>query len=166
MTRREGSRWSGAITSNDDLYRYSLWRRWEGGNPHPLIFIMLNPSTADHEKDDQTISKCIGFATRAGYGGIEVINLYGLRATQPKHLLHHPDPEGPDNDKTWSFVLDTFCDSPVVAAWGASIPSLAPASLALACRDRSGWLCLGHTQSNNQPVHPGRIPYDSKLVPL
>jgi hypothetical protein len=66
-----------------------------------MAWVMLNPSTADAEVDDPTIRRCMSFAKREGYDGIEVLNLYGLRATKPKHLLDHPDPEGPQNLRHW-----------------------------------------------------------------
>jgi hypothetical protein len=34
-----------------------------------MVWIMLNPSTADHEIDDPTILACIDFAKRNGCGG-------------------------------------------------------------------------------------------------
>lgn len=48
-------------------YRHWLYRDLEKKNRDGgknLCFIMLNPSTADAEKDDQTIRKCKGFALR------------------------------------------------------------------------------------------------------
>jgi hypothetical protein len=44
------------------MYRYSLWRRWDSMTPS-VLFVMLNPSTADAEKDDLTVAKCIGYAS-------------------------------------------------------------------------------------------------------
>ncbi|MCL6601225.1 MAG: DUF1643 domain-containing protein, partial [Alicyclobacillus macrosporangiidus] len=37
----------------DGPYRYSLVREWEEGRPR-VLFIMLNPSTADDAEDDNT----------------------------------------------------------------------------------------------------------------
>jgi len=93
--RPEGRSFGGAIVSDDGLYRYRLWRRWDAECP-TMVWIMLNPSTADAEVDDPTIRRCIGFARREHCGGIEVVNLYALRATNP---AAHPTPEGPENAK-------------------------------------------------------------------
>lgn len=61
-----------AQISSDGLYRYSLTRHW--GTPNessdPLVFLMLNPSTADGLRDDPTIRRCIGFAKREENNGI------------------------------------------------------------------------------------------------
>ena len=77
-----------AILSRDGAWhRYLLARIWD---PSPaaalLAWIMLNPSTADHERDDPTVRRCAGFARRLGYGGIAVANLYSYRATDPREL--------------------------------------------------------------------------------
>ena len=55
-----------AAISDCGTYRYSLTREWAEG-PR-LLFVMLNPSTADAEADDPTIRKCIGYAQREGFG--------------------------------------------------------------------------------------------------
>lgn len=51
---------------------------------------MLNPSTADAEIDDPTITRCIGFAKSWGFGGLMVGNLWAYRATDPKELKKIP----------------------------------------------------------------------------
>ena len=86
-----------AIISKDCLYRYSLGRTWDASKER-VLFIMLNPSTADAIKDDATIKKCVGFAQRWGYGGITVGNLFALRSRDPNGLLGPHDPVGPKNN--------------------------------------------------------------------
>lgn len=54
-----------AVISECTRYRYKLTRRWDGANPM-LPVCMLNPSTADHEKDDPTIRELTHFATLWG----------------------------------------------------------------------------------------------------
>jgi hypothetical protein len=142
---------SGAWVSDDGLYRYRLWRRWDDG-ARPMVFLMLNPSTADAKTDDPTIRRCIGFAKREGCGAIQVVNLYALRATNPAHLLDHPDPEGPDNCMAWAEVLHEG-DPLVVAAWGGGVTMDGlPESKALRSAGRS-WVCFGITKTG-APRHP------------
>lgn len=154
-----------ATISADGIYRYSLGRSWDLRDP--MVFVMLNPSIADADIDDPTIRRCMGFARREGCGGIEVINLYGLRATKPKHLLDHPQPEGPDNRRHWAEVLRTY-EGPVVAAWGAFVRPLENRgvfSWALVDADKSNWLCLGKT-ADGSPRHPLYVKGDQPLVAL
>ena len=151
----------GAIMSTDNLYRYVLWRCWNASEPS-MVFIMLNPSTADDKTDDPTIRRCINFAKREECGRLIVVNLFALRATNPNELLEADDPKGPDNRKYVENVI-AMANGPVVAAWGAwwytnqakrygkSIPRLAIEAFA---RDAEKPLyCLGRT-SSNQPRHP------------
>lgn len=153
----------GAELSDDGLYRYRLWRTWEPGLPR-MAWIMLNPSTADAEVDDPTIRRCIGFAKREGMGGIEVVNLYALRATKPTHLLHHPDPEGPDNGKHWNAVLGDGRTGKVVAAWGSHVDdSGLPGSRAYWQDPPLPLWCLGWTKAGH-PRHPLYVRADEPLV--
>jgi hypothetical protein len=95
-------------------YRYRLGRSWSDG---PIVnFIMLNPSTADSTADDPTIRRCIEFARKWDFAGIEVTNLYAFRATLPEDLWEADDPIGPENDATIDFVARN--SKAVVMAWG------------------------------------------------
>ncbi len=97
-------------------YRYRLDRVWDEHKPL-LGFIMLNPSTADAEANDSTVSRCIKRAKLNGYGGIVVGNAYAYRSTDPKKLKLVGDAIGPDNDK---HLLQIMRDcQEVIVAWGA-----------------------------------------------
>lgn len=81
-----------------DCYRYRLVRTWDGSKPHAM-WVMMNPSYADHEVNDRTVAKCERLARAWGYGGIYVGNTFAYRATDKKCLRLIADPVGPDNDK-------------------------------------------------------------------
>lgn len=100
--------------SDDRRYRYRLGYTWGDG---PRVgFIMLNPSTATHEVLDRTMETCLRFASRWGYKGVEVANLFAFRATDPKELKKATDPIGPDNDRHTEEFLATI--DKLVLAWG------------------------------------------------
>lgn len=80
----------GAVLSPDQIYRFQLWRTWS--RKPKVLFIMHNPSTADHMQDDPTIRRCIGFAKSWGAGGFYVGNLSPYRCTKPADLRNDPDP--------------------------------------------------------------------------
>ena len=88
---------SSAIFSKDRVYRYVLIREWDSRKPS-LMFIGLNPSTADEEKDDPTIRRIMGFAKKGGYEKIYVTNIFAFGATYPKDLFSNKNPVGFDND--------------------------------------------------------------------
>lgn len=78
-------------------FRYRLSRRWSEGPS--VLFIMMNPSTADLEVDDPTVAKCGRLARRWGYAALLVGNTFAYRATAQDRLAQVPDPVGPDNDR-------------------------------------------------------------------
>lgn len=141
----------GAHFSRDRRYRYRLWRRWDPSLPI-VAFCMLNPSTADESTDDPTIRRCIGFARSWGYGGLEVVNLFALRATDPRELRLARDPIGCLND---AYVLDAAARSAaIVIAWGAHGVFRARGAAALELLSpRAQLLALGWTKAG-EPRHP------------
>ena len=74
-----------AIISDCGKYRYELHREWDRSKGK-VLFIMLNPSTADGLNNDLTTIRCINFAKKWGYGGIMIGNIYPFRAKRPKDL--------------------------------------------------------------------------------
>ena len=111
------TRMTDTIFSPCRTYRYALWREWIGGDGY-VMFIGLNPSTADETQDDPTIRRCIAFAKAWGYGGLSMTNLFAFRATDPKKMKAVADPIGPEND---AHLLRLARDAGViVAAWGAN----------------------------------------------
>jgi hypothetical protein len=101
-------------------YRYDLWRKWpdspEVRHNGYVLFIGLNPSTADETNDDPTIRRCIAFARAWGYSGLCMANLFAFRATAPADMLAEHDPIGPENDE---YLLRLASQALlVVAAWG------------------------------------------------
>lgn len=105
----------GAELSPCRRYRYALWRIWDESKP-AVMFIGLNPSTADETTDDPTLIRCINFAKSWGYGGVYTANLFAYRATQPKELLKRKRVVGKDNND-WLQTLANKSDI-IIAAWG------------------------------------------------
>lgn len=84
--------------------------------PLTILWLMLNPSTADALTNDQTIRKVIRYSKAAGAWRLLVCNLFGWRSTDPAGLLKAADPVGPRNDLWLQEALAS--SSTVVAAWG------------------------------------------------
>lgn len=103
--------------SPDKLYRYALWRLWSNiAAPRYVLWVMLNPSTADETQDDPTIRRCVQFSKDWGYDGLCVCNLFAFRATDPADMKAAADPVGDDNDY-WIARVSTDA-ALIVAAWG------------------------------------------------
>jgi len=114
LTAKHGGE-TGAHFSGCRRYRYALWRKWQTTGPM-LMLIGLNPSTADAERNDPTIRRCIGFARDWGFDGVWVVNLFAWRATHPADLKAAAEPVGPRND-VWLRKIARRCDR-IAAAWG------------------------------------------------
>jgi hypothetical protein len=144
-----------AVFSPCRTWRYRLERRW--GEGPPCLFVGLNPSTADESVDDPTIRRCVGFARAWGFGGLLMGNLFGLRSTDPRGLLEHPAPVGPDADR-WLVEMDAEA-ALTVAAWGTHSPAaverlkLERAEVVRREVLSSGWKVLGLT-AGGEPRHP------------
>lgn len=149
---------AGADISACGLYRYRLWRTWaEGSDVRRVLFVMLNPSTADGTQDDPTLRRCVGFAQSWGFGALTVCNLFAFRATDPGELLvRGVDRVGPENDAALARASTEA--HLVVAAWGAfrGTKHRAPAVLA-ALRQRHSVHAMGLTRSGD-PKHPLYLP--------
>lgn len=154
-----------ALLSNCGKYRYWLSRTFEpatGKNFHsPVLFIMLNPSTADALLDDPTIRRCISFAKRWGHLGVTVANLYAYRATDPKDLWKTEHPEGIKNDLWLQRLINDHAF--VVCAWGVNAEvSRVERFKRLAFSINTNLWCLGTTK-NGSPKHPLYIKADQEL---
>lgn len=147
-----------AVFSPCQTYRYLLVRRWQPGLPL-VVFIGLNPSTADDVCNDPTIRRCMSFARSWGYGGVGMINLFAFRATQPSDMKRAVDPVGPANDAWIRCVThDAYV---VVAAWGTQ------GGFRARCCEVAGWVenlyCLGLTKAG-YPRHPLFVRRDCTLL--
>ena len=153
------SSWSGAEFDSTRQYRYRLWRRWRGGG-RTVLWIMLNPSTADEYANDRTIAKCIKFSQRWGFDGMEIVNLFAWRATDPRALKPlGVNAIGPANDDT---ILSAAARAHyVMAAWGAHGTILGRAARVMQlCRAAGVALQCMQTTQTGQPMHPLYLPAD------
>lgn len=160
---------SSAFISADDRYRYGLLRRW-GEVGDYICFVGLNPSTADAEKNDPTIRRCMAFAKAWGYSEIYVVNLFAFRATDPRQMRHAVDPIGPLN-MHWVGTMARGAEM-VIACWGRGGSFLQRDDFMQKYLVRLGvkLFCLGLTK-DGFPKHPlargkHRIPNDARPQPF
>lgn len=115
VTTKDDSTEYGCVLSEDDLaasYRYALWRIWDPTKPK-WLFVLLNPSTADHEENDDTIKRLMKRAKTGGSGGVVVANAGAIRETDSDAACLHEDPMGPHNE-AWLRALIPTCDFYIV----------------------------------------------------
>jgi hypothetical protein len=154
----------GAEFSDCGTYRYALWRTWNAIQPG-VLFVGLNPSTADATTDDPTIRRCIGFAKRWGYGGITMANVFAYRATDPREMtvLAEKRAIGPENDAHLASLAESA--SFVVAAWGAHLRGRAEREAEVLRLLGDDVWCLGRTVDGH-PRHPLYIRGDVEPEPF
>lgn len=151
-----------AVFSPDREYRYKLTRIWDESKP-VVLFIGLNPSTANENLDDPTIRRCIGFARSWGYGGLLMGNLFAFVSTDPRKLYQSGlNTIGEHND---DFLCSMNAEAAItVIAWG---------SFGKALGNRPSWVfsslknlhCLGMNQ-DGAPKHPLYLPANTRLRSL
>jgi hypothetical protein len=154
---------SGILLDRSRRFRYHLWRRWDESKAR-LCFIMLNPSTADHERNDPTIARCVSFAKDWRCGSLDVVNLFALRSTDSSYLRQVKDPVGPHNDR---IIIEVAQKADlIVVAWGnhgalleryRQVLDLLPVAQALQC--------FGVNLSG-QPRHPLYVASATPLGPF
>ena len=149
------------IFSPDRKYRYWLGAKRADGDG-VCLFLMLNPSEADEQKSDHTITKCKGFVRRWGYGTLWVCNLFAIRSPDPAVLKKTADPVGPMND---NHILEYARRAHrIVCAWGDHGAYLDRDKTVLRMLEDNGLLAktyhLGLTDQA-QPKHPARLSYET-----
>ena len=147
-------------------YRYTLERRLSHASGKNLLWIMLNPSTADHMVDDPTIRKVMGFTERAEGAALAVVNLYAWRATDPQQCKQQGSTAiGPDNYE--ALLEGAMYAHQIVCAWGAHTWAAPQAVRVLRhLRDYTDKMFCLRTTKSGAPAHPLYIPYTQALQPF
>lgn len=158
--------WEGdAALSEDTWFRYRL-RRWRLDVPKPehepyVLFVGLNPSTADASTDDNTVRAWKRLAIAWGYRKFCVGNVYAYRSRDPKKLWQAADPIGPSNQIA---LADMAIGAQlIVACWGAHAKRADAEPIAdLLAQYGTVW-CLG-MNANGTPKHPLFLPTDVERI--
>ncbi|MEL6349084.1 MAG: DUF1643 domain-containing protein, partial [Myxococcota bacterium] len=166
---------SGATLTSDGAHRTRLWRVWAQTLEKAIVFVGLNPSTADAHQDDPTIRRMVNFAMREGCGEIQVINLFTLRATEPRDLWAAPKTERLCGAELFQEAIAAACAraDTAILCWGAGQAGRKAHKQALKhaadvmiedLRDHGMTLkCFGLTQ-DGQPKHPLYLSADTPLL--
>ena len=155
-----------AVFSPCHRYRWWLERQWDPQRPR-LLFIGLNPSRADGQRDDPTLRRLVGFARGWGFGTLEVMNLFGRIAASPALLRRSQDPVGTPTDG-WIRSRLRAQRAPVVwLGWGneGAWRGRNREVLALLENGRATLVCVGHTGAGH-PRHPLYCAATLPLLPL
>lgn len=155
------------VMSADGRHR-QIMRRWLG-DAFPeryIVFIGMNPSTADATVDDPTCAREWTLARREGFEAMVKCNVGDYRATDPKALLQ------PGVEAVSPANLPAICEAAagaekVVLCHGKLNKALAPAGRELVAALRADGIdlwCFG-TNADGSPKHPLYLRADTPLVP-
>lgn len=154
ITRHEGNDDMAAGISPCGLYRWWLWRRWS--NLPLIVWIMMNPSTADHRKNDPTIFKVMRYSTRWGFGAALILNIYAFRSSRPENLPQALSAAVGRSNDWWIRTLFTFAARrgvPVICAWGVKHGDRGSRVRQIAADAGLELQCL-EVALNGEPKHP------------
>jgi hypothetical protein len=155
-----------ALMSPDGRYR-QLMRRWLGDTfpERYIMFIGMNPSTADASVDDPTCAREWSFARREGFTGMIKANVGDYRATDPKALLRDGivavSPANLPAIRAAAVKAEI-----VVLCHGKLNRALAPAGAEIVAalrKDRVRLMCFG-TNADGSAKHPLYLRADTPLV--
>jgi hypothetical protein len=148
--------WKGnALYSGDNKeYRTALLRYREEGLVPFILWIGMNPSTAEEDVDDPTIRRELTFSIREGYSRYVKCNVMDYRSTDPK-LLPTLDKPVSDYNLMWIDTLAVDANK-IVLCYGKLHKSLAKHAfkvLEVLNPYMEKVVCLGRN-SDGSPKHP------------
>lgn len=146
-------------------HRYLLRREW--GEGKMLTWCMLNPSTADADKSDPTLTRCMNFAKGWGYDGVELVNLFSWRSKDPRDVVSNlADASNGDTDRHIAAAA-VECGK-IVVGWGAYgdrdwVKERVGSVVRLLAHYGVDMWCVGKTKSGC-PRHPLYVKSSAELV--
>ncbi len=152
-----------ATISDCGRYRYDLDRE-TGEGAGSVLWVMLNPSTADATNPDPTITRCIGFTKRWNFARLKVVNLFAYRSAYPEDLRTASDIVDLRNIKT--LLDEVSVHDRVVFAWGGGLKYAGTKKWMAdyAARIFQDAQCFG-LNGDGTPKHPLYLKYETELVP-
>lgn len=159
----------GDATFSADGRHRQIMRRWLGDSfpDRYILFIGMNPSTADATVNDPTCAREWSFAQREGYTGMAKGNVGDYRATHPKMLLM-PGIVAVSEANLPSLRAAAAGADRVVLCHGKLNKALAAAGAELVQTLRNDGIklwCFG-TNADGSPKHPLYLRADTQLVPF
>jgi hypothetical protein len=155
-----------AIFSECGMYRYRLERKI-GGALKTVAFIGINPSTANEQENDRTVTRMLGFAQSIGAGKVIVANVFSLVSTDINGLKRDIPLRGDEHDFHFRRIIS---DADIlIPCWGsrdklkARNGKFLDDCMNLLLSTGKPVLCFGKTKSGKDPLHPQRLPSGTKL---
>lgn len=150
---------AGAIFDDNKAHRFRLWRKWDSSKPM-VLFIMLNPSTADDVKNDPTVTRLIKFAQNFNYGGFYVGNIYSYITPYPETLYFLQNKDFKIEENTNHVIEMANECKDVIFGWGNNIKNFNQPEIIIKMFPEA--FCFELTNTGN-PKHPLYLSNKSRL---
>lgn len=156
---------NGAHFSDCRNYRFILWRIWDTEKP-AVMFIGLNPSTANENEDDPTIKKVIKIAANNGFGAVYMLNCFPYISTDPSIMAEFYNTTNHERENIINnrhlVDISKLC-SEIVFAWGSFKVATAKGLFMNECFPNAKAL---HINKNGSPKHPLYCRDNQTLIPF
>jgi hypothetical protein len=155
-----------ATFSECGLYRYVLGRAWGQSLLPRDAYVLLNPSNAgaDYDDNDPTVRKTIGFSQRNGARSLVIVNPNAIIATNPAEVrAMRRRGVNVCGEHNWDHVrCETSQADRVIVGWGAGLDAASRGWILKALEGRELW-CIGTTRSG-EPRHPLMTAYATPIT--
>lgn len=139
---------------------------------NPLVCFGLNPSTAEPDRLDATVTRVQEVARRNGFDGFIMLNVYPRRDTFPDDLPSTFDLALKEENERQIVATLSGRALTVYAAWGGIIAkrpylqAMLRDILQLPDVSSSRWMRRGDLSGGVHPRHPLYVSYDKPFVPF
>lgn len=158
-----------ALLSPCGRYRHAISRDWTepGQRARTILWVGLNPSTADAERDDPTLRRELAFSRGWGFTRLVKGNLLDWRATQPKDLPGALDIARSAENLSALGEMASVADCIVLASGRipARFSSVFAETLSVLGAPEKSLFCLGQN-ADGSPKHPLYMRKDTPLSPF
>lgn len=158
----------GATFNEARTHRQKLWRIWDQSLPI-LIVIGMNPSVANENDNDATVTRQVERARRLGYGGVIMINMQDVIETDSRKLDQMPSEQRCTSANTQA-LLDALemahaKKADILCAWGKPGQKYGPVAWFTTQANRRGvTLFCFKRNKDGSPIHPLYQPYDKPFA--
>lgn len=156
----EGEAYDGAQFTVDNKYRIQLWRIWKKDLPKAM-YIGLNPSTANEDTDDRTITRIKNFSADHGYGGFFMLNLFQYVTAYPERLRNRDIIYDSVNRMEQQLLESAHNCKDIIFCWGAFTEAKQRSPRVIELFPDA--LCFGKT-ADGSPKHPLFLHGSTRLI--
>lgn len=150
---------SGGRYTDNKRNRQQLTVTWKGNGKLKAVVIGINPSKANDDRSDRTLTLTARFLNMYGFTQFLMLNIFESYATNPKDI----DLSSRTDFRKYQKELDEA--DKIFIAWGIEHKYMEQkAEILEVLKTYRDKLCCVENREGKKPLHPRRISYDYDLV--